>query len=194
MPLMMDEEEMDVDIDDLFGDGAGLSLPSRPLPKEVFQRVDELRASGCCQSVPTFLFLASNILLTPSRAIAWSKWGCLASITPDGAGLEFRNPRCHPRDGGWDLSDPTIFPQVTPSLDGGPLRHVCWSPNGSDLAAIDSSGRVSILTLANSLNKPNLVRSSQIDPTEDIHSVVGAYWLNLFPIHQRPVCLLSSPS
>lgn len=48
MPLMMNED-MDIDISDLFDDGTGLSLPSRPPPKELFQRVDELRGSGCCQ-------------------------------------------------------------------------------------------------------------------------------------------------
>lgn len=53
MPLMMDDD-MEVDIDDLFGDGAGgLLPPSRPPPKELFQRVDELRGSGCCQCVLT---------------------------------------------------------------------------------------------------------------------------------------------
>ena len=49
MPLMMDT---DMDIDDLFGDGAALSLPSHPPPsKELLQRIDELRGSGCCQYV-----------------------------------------------------------------------------------------------------------------------------------------------
>lgn len=48
MPLMMDEE-MDVDMDDLFGDGAGLSLPTRPPARAVYQRIDELRRTGCCR-------------------------------------------------------------------------------------------------------------------------------------------------
>lgn len=39
------------DIDDLFGDGTGLSLPSRPPSKELYQRVDDMRGSGCCQCV-----------------------------------------------------------------------------------------------------------------------------------------------
>lgn len=43
---MMDE---DMDMDDLFGEGAGLSMPLRPPSKELYQRVDELRRSGCCQ-------------------------------------------------------------------------------------------------------------------------------------------------
>lgn len=47
MPLMMDD---DMDMDDLFGEGGGLSLPTRPAPtRELHQRLDELRAGGCCQ-------------------------------------------------------------------------------------------------------------------------------------------------
>ncbi len=46
IPLRMDDE---MDMDDLFGDGAGLALPSRPPSKELHQRLDELRTGGCCQ-------------------------------------------------------------------------------------------------------------------------------------------------
>jgi mediator of RNA polymerase II transcription subunit 16 len=55
MPLMMDDD-MDIDINDLFGDGADLPLPSRPPPKELFQRIDELRGNGCAQYVATPTF------------------------------------------------------------------------------------------------------------------------------------------
>lgn len=48
MPLMMNDD-IDLDINDLFDDGTVLPLPSGPPPKELFQRVDELRGSGCCQ-------------------------------------------------------------------------------------------------------------------------------------------------
>jgi mediator of RNA polymerase II transcription subunit 16 len=48
MPMMMEDE---MDMDDLFGDGAGLSLPSRPPSKELYQRLDDLRGSGCSQYV-----------------------------------------------------------------------------------------------------------------------------------------------
>ncbi|KFX86163.1 hypothetical protein O988_09735, partial [Pseudogymnoascus sp. VKM F-3808] len=164
---MMDDD-MEVDIDDLFGDGAGgLLPPARPPPKELFQRVDELRGSGCCQS------------------IAWSRWGSIASITSNGFGLEFRNLRIHPKDGSWDLSDPTIIPQITSTVDGGQLKHLCWSPNGADLAAIDAAGRIAILNLSHSLNKPTFTRNSSVDPIEDLHAVVGAYWLNLSPSNLR---------
>lgn len=61
MPLMMDD---DMDIDDLFGDGAGLSLPSRPPTKELYQRVDDMRTSGCCQfaSLPYQSSTRANII------------------------------------------------------------------------------------------------------------------------------------
>ncbi|KFY19349.1 hypothetical protein V493_08002, partial [Pseudogymnoascus sp. VKM F-4281 (FW-2241)] len=119
-------------------------------------------------------------------SIAWSRWGSIASITSNGLGLEFRNLRIHPKDGSWDLSDPTSIPQIAPAADGGQLKHLCWSPNGADLAAIDASGRIAILNLAQSLNKPTFTRNSNVDPIDDLRAVVGAYWLNLSPSNLRP--------
>jgi len=66
--MMDDPMGMDnLQVDDLFGDDAGLSLmdgqslPSRPPAKELRQRVDELRESGCCQYVVDFWFLFGPI-------------------------------------------------------------------------------------------------------------------------------------
>ncbi|CAG8972316.1 hypothetical protein HYALB_00001718 [Hymenoscyphus albidus] len=159
MPLMMDEE---MDMDDLFGDSAGLSIPSRPPSKELYQRVDDLRRSGCCQ------------------AIAWSNWGCIATITANGTSVELRNLRCHPENGSWGLSEPTLIPPpMAKTLEGSPLKHLAWSPTGSELAVIDVAGRVTILSIFASLNKPMLHRNCQMDPTDDLSSVVGCFWLNL---------------
>jgi mediator of RNA polymerase II transcription subunit 16 len=131
--------------------------------------------------------------LTLDRAIAWSKWGSIASISANGATVEFRNLRCAPENGTWGLSEPTVTPQLTTSMDGGPLKHLCWSPTGSEVAVIDAAGRVNILTIFSSLNKPTLARPSQIDTTDDLHAVVGCYWLNLAPFPQnRPVCIVES--
>ncbi|KAF4633171.1 hypothetical protein G7Y89_g4945 [Cudoniella acicularis] len=102
MPLIMDDE---MDMDELFGDGA-----TRPPSKELHARVDDLRRSGCCQ------------------AIAWSNWGCIATITANRAALELRNLRCHPENGTWGLSEATTTPPFTQKLDGGPLKHLSWSP------------------------------------------------------------------
>jgi len=55
--MMDDDMNMDDLHDELFGDQAGLSLmegqslPSRPPTKELRQRIDDLRGSGCCQCV-----------------------------------------------------------------------------------------------------------------------------------------------
>lgn len=57
MALTIDDE-MNVDMDnmdnmdDLFGDGSNCLLPEdHPPPKELYQRIEELRSSGCHQSV-----------------------------------------------------------------------------------------------------------------------------------------------
>jgi mediator of RNA polymerase II transcription subunit 16 len=52
MPLVIDDT-MEVDIDDLFGDGSALALPPRPPPRELVQRLDDLRRTSCCQYGPT---------------------------------------------------------------------------------------------------------------------------------------------
>ncbi|KAI9644713.1 Mediator of RNA polymerase II transcription subunit 16 [Ciborinia camelliae] len=175
--MMEDVDNMEVDMDDLFGDGAGLSLPSRPPPsKELHQRIDELRGSGCCQG------------------IAWSKWGSIASITPNGTGLELRNLRCHPENGTWGLSEPTVIPPLTNNLDGGPLKHLSWSPTGSELAVIDSAGRVIILQIFSSLNKPIMCRPCSSDSADDLHAVVGSFWLNLGTFQGRSQTIQHGPA
>ena len=131
----------------------------------------------------------SGIIFNRPRGIAWSKWGSVASIAANGAALELRNLRCHPRNGTWALSEPTVTPSFSSILDGGPLKHICWSPTGSDLAVIDAAGRVTILAVFSSLNKPSLSRSCEADPADDLQSIVGCYWLNLAPYPpNRPVC------
>lgn len=123
-----------------------------------------------------------------SRTIAWSKWGSIASVTSNESLLELRNLRCNPENGSWALSKPTVTPPLTQNLDGGPLKHLSWSPTGQELAAIDTTGRVTILTIFSSLNKPSLSRTCQIDPTDDSHRIVGCYWLNMAPFPpNRPV-------
>ncbi|KAH8662907.1 mediator of RNA polymerase-like protein II transcription subunit 16 [Tricladium varicosporioides] len=162
-----------MDMDELFGDGANLS---RPPSKELHSRVDELRRGGCCQ------------------AIAWSNWGCIATIAADKAALELRNLRCHPENGTWGLSEPSTTPPFTQTMDGGPLKHLCWSPTGSDLAVIDSAGRITIVSLFSSLNKPAIHRTSQFDPADDLCGVVGCYWLNLAPYHISRPAFLNGPA
>jgi mediator of RNA polymerase II transcription subunit 16 len=89
--------------------------------------------------------------------------------------LELRNLRCSSRDGSWALSEPTLTPPLSHGAETNPLKHLCWGPTGSELAAIDTAGRVTILSLFSSLNKPTLSRHAQLDTADDLHAVVGCY-------------------
>jgi len=177
MPLIldnaMDEVSMQVDlddVDDLFGDGVPLALPPRPPSKRLHQRLDELRRTGSCQGV------------------AWSKTGTIASIAPGGHSLELRYLCVDPKTAQWGLSDSTHFTPST-SFPGGPITHLTWSPTNtaSELAVIDSVGRTSIFNFSTNLNRPSRVRGWDTDPVDDLHAVVGTYWLNLMPTHASKV-------
>ncbi|KAI1807196.1 mediator complex, subunit Med16 [Daldinia bambusicola] len=146
------------DVDDLFGDGAPLTLPPRPISKRLRQRIDELRERGSCQG------------------IAWSKAGTIASITPDGQRLQLMYIHAKGRDATFTLSEPTT---ITPweSLPGGPLVHLSWGPGTPELAIIDAVGRVCILNFASNINRPTPSRRWESDPIDDLQAVVGTYWL-----------------
>jgi mediator of RNA polymerase II transcription subunit 16 len=124
--------------------------------------------------------------------IAWSRAGTIASISPDGKSVEFRFLRCHPQNGSWQLSEPTTCDIVSGS-DSAPLVHLAWAPNLTpELAIIDSVGRVIFISFPFTLNRPFLSRKWEGEPN-DLHAVVGCYWLNLSP-HGRQVSWRSGRS
>ena len=109
---------------------------------------------------------------------------------PGGQSLELRYIRANPKDGTWGLSEPT--PLVPwPNLSGGPIVHLSWSPtnNSSELAIIDAVGRVLIYNFGTHLNKPTLSRRWDTDPIDDLHAVVGTYWLHILPQNPTKVCI-----
>ncbi|KAH7196805.1 mediator complex, subunit Med16 [Fusarium flagelliforme] len=178
MPLMLDNPmPVDInDVDDLFGDGVGLSLSGRAQSKQLQQRMDDIRIRGCCQ------------------AVAWSRTGSIANITPDGQNVELRYLRRSPEDGSWDLSEPTTCPFVkgTPTV---PIVHLLWAGTSSpDLAVIDAAGRVTIVSFSISLNHPFPQRKWDADPTDDVHTVVGSYWLTVAPTNQQPYHVMYGPA
>ncbi|GAP84915.2 putative mediator of RNA polymerase ii transcription subunit 16 [Rosellinia necatrix] len=176
MPLLldsamsgMDQPPMPVDlngVDDLFGDTDALSLPSRLPSRRLRRRLDELRGRGCCQG------------------LAWSKGGTIASITPDGQSLELRYLRANPSDATWELSEAkNIAPWQ--NLNGGPIVHLSWGPANSELAVIDAVGRVLLLNFNSDLNRPLVSRPWEGDAVDDLHTIVGTYWLNQLPANSR---------
>ncbi|KAM0504405.1 hypothetical protein ACHAP8_002813 [Fusarium lateritium] len=179
MPLML-ENSMPVDlndVDDLFGDavgvGVGLSLPGRAQTKQLQQRMDDIRIRG---------------------AVAWSRTGTIANITPDGQNVELRYLRRSPDDGSWDLSDPTTCPFVngTPAV---PIVHLTWAGTSTpDLAVIDAAGRVIIVSFSITLNHPFVQRKWDADPIDDVHTIVGAYWLTVAPSNQQSYNIMYGPA
>lgn len=128
-------------------------------------------------------------LLIDCRSIAWSKWGSIASISSSGTDLHLQNLRCDPADGTWSLTEPLPLPRIVePDV---PLKHLVWNPQGSELAVIDSAGRITIVSLFNSLNRPTMSKNSRDDPVDDLQRVVGCYWLNLAPLaaNRSGVCV-----
>lgn len=63
MPLMLDNAvPVDLnDVDDLFGDGVGLSLPDRSHDRPLSLKVDDVRSRGCCQCVSVYPFPHRNV-------------------------------------------------------------------------------------------------------------------------------------
>ncbi|KAJ1714501.1 mediator of RNA polymerase II transcription subunit 16 [Aspergillus flavus] len=164
MPMIMDDG---INVDDLFGESASLELglpataPTSNSTKGLAQRLDEMRLLGCCQK------------------IAWSKQGCIAYISQDTLRVNLRHLECRPSDGKWVLSDDTPLHPVAEAHGGQPLVHLCWNEIGSELAVVDSSGRVSIYNIAISLNSLAGQRQAAFDPVDDATQIVGMMWLNI---------------
>ncbi|KAK0618557.1 mediator complex, subunit Med16 [Bombardia bombarda] len=159
--------DMALDEVDLFGDPVmddTLTLTSRPAPaKQLQRRLDELRTRGCYQG------------------IAWSRQGTIASISKDGQTIELRFLRCRPHDASWGLSEPYSLPPPNAlSPPAGIITHLAWAATSSpELAVIDSVGRISILSFGITLNRAYNLRKWDADPVDDLHAVVGCYWLPL---------------
>lgn len=121
--------------------------------------------------------------------MAWSKGGTIASISPDGRSLELRYLRASPQDATWELSEPKVIAPWE-NLNGGPLVHLSWGPANSELAVIDAVGRVLLLSFNNELNRPHISRRWTGDAVDDLHTIVGTYWLNQLPSNSRVQPLL----
>lgn len=76
------------------------------------------------------------------------------------------------------LSDDTPLHPVTEAHGAHPLVHLCWNEMGSELAVVDSSGRVSIYSILVALNSIAGLRQAAYDPDDDGSQIVGMMWLN----------------
>ncbi|KAL5594513.1 hypothetical protein BROUX41_001439 [Berkeleyomyces rouxiae] len=139
-----------------------LELPRPPLPSELRMRLDQLKIRGCCQM------------------IAWSRFGTVASISPDGKAVELRFLRIDCDTGEWGLSEPTTS-ELVHGIDNIPLIHLAWAATKNpELAVFDVLGRVTILSFV-SLNNAGYSRKWVSDSLDDLNSVVGCHWLTPIP-------------
>ncbi|PGH02542.1 hypothetical protein GX51_04568 [Blastomyces parvus] len=170
MPMIMEDS---IDVDDLFGDPTSLELGlegAAPTIKGLPQRLDELRLSRC------------------SQKIAWSKLGTIAYVSQDGQKVLLRYLHCRPDDGKWTLSEESTINQIADVHGGHTVAHLLWNESGTDLAIVDSCGRISIVTILTSLNTVKQSRQASIDPDDDLAQPVGLMWLSvsrqLFGFHK----------
>lgn len=99
--------------------------------------------------------------------------------------MELRYLQRNPDNGSWDLSEPTPCDLVSgsPTI---PIVHLAWAGTSvPDLAVIDAIGRVTILSCSISLNHPHLQRKWDADSIDDMHGIMGAYWLSIAPSNQQ---------
>lgn len=71
------------------------------------------------------------------------------------------------------------------NLHGGPVVHLSWGPASSELAVVDAVGRVLLLNFNSDLNRPLVSRRWDGDAIDDLHTIVGTYWLNQLPANSR---------
>lgn len=113
------------------------------------------------------------------RKIAWSRTGAIAYIAPDGSKAFLRNLNCSPEDGKWSLSDGDHEHPIAEAQTGHTLVHLAWNEPGTDLAVVDSCGRISIVGMSIGLNVLIQSRPPALDPDDDGNQPVGLMWLAL---------------
>jgi mediator of RNA polymerase II transcription subunit 16 len=178
------ESAMALDDVDLFGDpvleDTLAAMPPRTR-KRLRQRLDELRTRGC------------------SQGIAWSRQGTIASIARDAMSIDLRSVQCNPDTAEWELSEPASWspssrPPANPSTaaslpsSSAPFVHLAWAPTLTpDLAVLDAHGRNTVLSFSLANNQPYPVRRWETDVVDDLHAVVGCYWLPLGTAQNKQV-------
>lgn len=112
------------------------------------------------------------------RRVAWSNQGCIANISADGYTVTLRNLYCDPATGLWKLSKGDEAKIVALVHEGHPLKHVSWSHPGTELAAADELGNISIYSLLIAINRCSISRRCVLGAEDSLSTIVGLMWLN----------------
>ena len=110
--------------------------------------------------------------------------GGIASISADSKSFEQYVIIRNAKNGSWSLSKPV---SVWPLLDDAHhIVHLAWNFIGTELAVVDSSGRLTIYQNAGvSLGEMAPSRQGTNDPNTDMHSIVGLQWLSVMGYLQK---------
>ena len=164
-----------VNVDDLFNEAdleqAALNIPlpgndvvetpAQPVSLESQLALNELHSSGCRQR------------------IAWSRLGCVASISDDSSAVNIQCLRLNRRTASWELS--ASYTQEIAQDEAVPhvYTHLCWSSTGTEFAVFDTRGRVDIFGMpaAVALNRFRELGCPNPDQGDELNQAVGAFWL-----------------
>lgn len=92
---------------------------------------------------------------------------------------------CKADNGKWALSDEKPANPIAEAHGGHTFVHLCWNEPGSDLAVVDSCGRILIVSMSIAFNVLVTSRSALIDSDDDGNQPVGLMWLCM----NRPVSM-----
>ena len=104
-------------------------------------------------------------------------------ISSDGERVLLRHLACNPENGKWALNSEKSAHQIAEANEGHAFIHLAWNEAGSDLAIVDSSGRVLVVSMSIALNVLGPSRLALNDSDDDGNQLVGLMWLCM----NRPV-------
>jgi hypothetical protein len=79
----------------------------------------------------------------------------------------------------WSLSKPVTL--AVPLDEHHELVHLAWNYVGSELAVVDSCGRIFVFQNHSSMGRMHLLRSGANDPDNELHALAALHWLPVAP-------------
>ena len=85
---------------------------------------------------------------------------------------------CNPKDGRWILTEGYPVHYVVRAHGGQQIAHISWNVMGTELAIIDTLGRVSFSAVYMSVNVLQCYHAHFTDQEDDLGGLVGFWWMN----------------
>jgi hypothetical protein len=112
--------------------------------------------------------------------LAWSRLGCVASLSPDALSVNIRHLLFSGSERKWNLSKEHSIDLSANGDSQHPILQLEWSHLGTDLALVDAVGRVTIINASSmALNETAVVRPATLDREDELSQILTLYWLNI---------------